>query len=176
MNQTESIVLGGGCFWCLDAAYRQIKGVKQVTSGYSGGNIPNPTMEQVYWGDTNHAEVVKVDFDPSVISLKTILEIFWTIHDPTTLNRQNYDVGTEYRSVIFYSNDEQLSAATQSREEAKQVWGDKIVTEISKLDAFYPAEDDQQNFFEKYPEKAYCQIIINPKLKKLRENFTKLMV
>jgi len=175
-ERLDSIVLAGGCFWCLDAEYRLVKGVKSVTSGYSGGDLENPTADQVYEGNTGHAEAVKVDFDPAVISLETLLDIFWTMHDPTTLNRQGYDIGTEYRSAIFYRDDTQKITAEKSKEAAKKVWGNNIVTEINKLKAFYPAEDYNQNFFEKHPEKAYCQIIINPKLKKLRKKFSELMV
>jgi peptide-methionine (S)-S-oxide reductase len=175
MEHTNSIVLGGGCFWCLDAEYRLVKGIKGVTSGYSGGTVPNPTMDRVYIGDTGHAEVVKVEFDTKIINLETILDIFWAIHDPTTLNRQGNDVGDEYRSVIFYSDEKQLEVIKKSLQGAKKVWGDKIVTQVKELDVFYPAGESNQDFFTKYPEKAYCQIIINPKLKKLREKFTELM-
>ncbi len=175
-HSEDSIVLAGGCFWCLDAAYRLVKGVTNVTSGYSGGTVPNPTMDMVYAGGTGHAETVKVDFDPAVISLKTILDIFWTIHDPTTLNRQGNDVGDEYRSAIFYKDDAQKKIVEESLEGARKVWTDKIVTQVNKLEAFYPADEDNQNFFEKHPDKAYCQIIINPKLKKLREKFASLMI
>ena len=174
-KQSETIVLGGGCFWCLDASYRLLKGVLEVTSGYSGGDLANPTAEQVYMDNTGHAEVVKIDFDPKIISLEDLLDVFWTIHDPTTLNRQGYDIGSEYRSIIFYKDETQHKIIEDSKKEAKKVWGDGIVTEIKPLKAFYPAEDFHQNFFEKYPEKAYCQIIINPKLKNLREKFTTLL-
>ncbi len=174
-NQNQSIVLGGGCFWCLDAAYRLIKGVINVTSGYSGGETTNPTYDQVSQGNSGHVEVVKIDFDSKIVSLEDLLDIFWTVHDPTTPNRQGNDVGTEYRSAIFYHDDNQKKIVEASKESAKKVWGNNIVTQIEPLVKFYPAEDFHQDFFDKNPEKAYCQIIINPKLKKLREKFTSLL-
>jgi len=174
-TRQKSIVLGGGCFWCLDASYRLIKGVTDVISGYAGGTTANPTMEQVYGGDTGHAEVVKVEYNPKIISLNDLLDVFWTIHDPTTLNRQMYDVGTEYRSIIFYNDTAEQKIIEKSKEAAQKVWSDKIVTEIVPFKVFYPADDDQQNFFQNHPEKSYCQIIINPKLKKLREKLSNLL-
>lgn len=170
-NAHKAIVLGGGCFWCLDAAYRLVNGVTSVTSGYSGGHIANPSYEQVCTGTTGHVEVVKVEFDSKIISLEDILDIFWTLHDPTTLNRQGNDVGTEYRSVVFYRDQVQKKAVEKSRDLAKKVWGDKIVTQIEPLEKFYPAEEYHQDFFDKYPEQAYCRIIINPKLAELRQKF-----
>lgn len=175
MSSQDSIVLAGGCFWCFDAAYRLVKGVAKVTSGYSGGFTDNPTYYQVASGSTGHAECVKVEFDTKQIKLDDILDIFWAQHDPTTLNRQGNDVGTQYRSVIFYKDLDQKKVIDASLKRAKKVWGDKIVTEIVPLVKFYEAEEDQQDFFEKHPDQAYCQIIINPKLKKLREKFTSLI-
>lgn len=172
----ETIVLGGGCFWCLEAAYQLIKGVTDVTSGYAGGHVPNPTDMQVYSGTTGHAEVVQVTFDPKDISLQDILDIFWTIHDPTTLNRQGNDVGPEYRSAIFYATDLQKTIAGRSKQEVANLWPDPITTEITKLDHFYPAGKHHQNFFAKHPEQAYCQLIINPKLEKLRRKFAGQLV
>jgi peptide-methionine (S)-S-oxide reductase len=174
-NQTQSIVLGGGCFWCLDAAYRLIKGVTHVTSGYAGGHVPNPTIEEVYSQTTGHAEVVKIEFNPKAISLDDILDIFWTQHDPTSLNRQMYDVGPEYRSIILYSNSAQKEVIIRSKDKAQKLWDKKIVTEVVPLDTFYPADDDQQDFYKKNPEKSYCQMIINPKLAKLRAKHAKLL-
>ncbi|HSX53542.1 MAG TPA: peptide-methionine (S)-S-oxide reductase MsrA [Patescibacteria group bacterium] len=171
----ESIVLGGGCFWCLDAAYRLVKGVTDVTSGYAGGTVPNPTYEQVYSKSTGHAEVVKVDFDSKIISLEDILNIFWIQHDPTSLNRQMYDEGPEYRSIILYSDESQKQLVEKSKKEAQKLWDKPIVTEVVPLKMFYAAEDSHQNYFEKHPEASYCQIIINPKLKKLREKFATLL-
>ncbi|HUD06999.1 MAG TPA: peptide-methionine (S)-S-oxide reductase MsrA [Candidatus Saccharimonadales bacterium] len=165
----ETIVLGGGCFWCLDAAYKLIKGIVSVEEGYSGGSIKNPTDEQIYSRDTGHVEVVKVIFDPQIIKLGDILEIFWTIHDPTTLNRQGYDVGPQYRSVIFYIDASQRSVIETSTQKAQKVWDNKIVTEVAKFKNFYPASEYHKNYKTNRPD--YCQIIINPKLKKLREKF-----
>jgi peptide-methionine (S)-S-oxide reductase len=175
MPINETIVMGGGCFWCLDAAYRLVKGISKVTSGYSGGHIDNPTYEQVTSGTTGHAEVVKVEFEPKTISLNDVLDIFWTIHDPTTLNRQGNDVGPQYRSVLFYKDQDQKQAFEKSKATAQKVWSGKIVTEIAPLVKFYPAEAYHQDYFKNHPEQAYCQIIINPKLAKLRKKFAALL-
>lgn len=172
----ESIVLGGGCFWCLDAAYRRVKGIMTVTSGYAGSQWPNPTYERICTGTTGHAEVVKLDFDPAVISLQTILEIFWMLHDPTTLNRQGNDAGTQYRSIILFNSAEQQQAIQASIHKiAKELWGDKVTTEVAPLEKFYPAEDYHQDYFNKNPEQGYCQVIINPKLEKLTKKFAQLL-
>jgi peptide-methionine (S)-S-oxide reductase len=170
-ERRETATLGGGCFWCLDAAYREIEGVNHVVSGYAGGERPNPTYEQVSTGRTGHAEVVQVEFDPDVISYADVLDIFWAIHDPTTLNRQGADVGTQYRSVIFYANDDQRRAAEASRDAIQDAWPRPVVTEIVPLKAFYPAEEYHQDYFAKNPDQGYCQLIINPKLKKLRDRY-----
>lgn len=169
---TTFATLGGGCFWCLEAAYQQIAGVENVVNGYAGGARPNPTYEQVCSGATGHAEVVQVEFDPSVLSYPDLLEIFWVIHNPTTLNRQGYDNGTEYRSIILYHDDSQKAAAEISKQAVQQLWPDPVVTQIMPLEAFYAAEAYHQNYFRSHPEQAYCQIIINPKLKVLRERFS----
>lgn len=172
----ESIVLGGGCFWCLDAAYRRIRGVANVTSGYAGGHWPNPTYERVCSGTTGHAEVVNVEFNPKIITPAVILEIFWTLHDPTTLNRQGNDNGTQYRSIILFNSPEQETAVHESIEQtANKLWGDKITTELVALEKFYPAEDYHQDYFNKNPEQGYCQVIINPKLTKLTKKFAQLL-
>jgi peptide-methionine (S)-S-oxide reductase len=165
----ENIILGGGCFWCLDAAYTLIKGVIKVEQGYSGGNMANPTDEDIYYKDTGHAEVVRITYDPSIIKLTDILEIFWTIHDPTTLNRQGPDVGPQYRSIIFYADDKQKTVIENSMKEAQKVWDDPIVTEVKPIEEFYSAADYHKDYEKNRPD--YCQIIINPKLKKLREKF-----
>ena len=171
----ESIVLAGGCFWCLDAVYRMVNGVTETTCGYAGGSAEDADYYKVGSGATNHAEVVQVTFKPKVISLKEILDIFWVVHNPTTLNRQGNDTGPQYRSAIFYNNAEQEQIATNSIAAVQKLWDDPIVTELSKLDAFYPAEDYHQDYFNKNPSAGYCQIIINPKLQKLRQKFaTKL--
>ncbi len=146
-----------------------------MTSGYAGGQVANPTYEQVSSGTTGHAEVVKVEFDPEVISLSDILDIFWTIHNPTTIDRQGNDVGPQYRSAIFYANEVQRQAAEASKEKAQKVWESKIVTEIKLLKKFYPAEDYHQDYFNKNPAQGYCQIIINPKLANLRQKYARLL-
>jgi peptide-methionine (S)-S-oxide reductase len=170
---SETAILGGGCFWCLEAVYNELRGVERVISGYAGGSVPNPTYEQVCSGRTGHAEVVQVTFDPSVISYREILEVFFTIHDPTTLNRQGADVGTQYRSVIFHESPEQEQTAREVMAEttASGVWRSPIVTQVEPLDRFYPAEGYHQNYFELNPYQPYCQIIIAPKVAKVRERY-----
>lgn len=170
--QIESIVLGGGCFWCLDAGYRLIEGIESVTSGFAGGQMQNPTYYDVTSGKTGHAEVVKVDFDGKKISLEDVLDIFWAMHDPTTKDRQGNDVGSQYRSTILYTDEGQLDVIKKSIESITLLWDDPIVTEVKKLATFYPAEEEHQNYFQKNPERGYCQVIINPKLAKLRAKFT----
>ena len=170
-ERRETATLGGGCFWCLDAAYREIDGVTGVVSGYAGGQRPNPTYEQVCTGKTGHAEVVQVEFDPDVLSFADVLDILWSIHDPTTRDRQGADVGTQYRSVIFYADDDQRRVAEASRDAIQQAWPNPVVTEILPLEAFYPAEEYHQNYFARNPNQGYCQLIINPKLKKLRDRY-----
>jgi peptide-methionine (S)-S-oxide reductase len=164
---SETAVLGGGCFWCLEASYQLIGGVEKVVSGYAGGDSQNPTYHNL----GNHAEVVQITFDDSIISYTDILDIFWAIHDPTTLNRQGPDSGIQYRSIILYSGERQKAEAEASKAEAQKVWDNPIVTDIKPLEKFYPAEEEHQNFFQKHPEQAYCQVIINPKLQKLRAKF-----
>jgi peptide-methionine (S)-S-oxide reductase len=171
----ETITLGGGCFWCLDAVYRRIKGVESSTVGYAGGEKPDPTYEAVSTGTSGYAEVVQIGFNPSEISLQTVLEIFWTIHDPTTLNRQGADVGHQYRSIILYNSDSQKQLAESSKAEAQKLWENPIVTEVEPLTKFYPAEAYHQDYFNKNPEKSYCQVVINPKLVKLRQKFAPLL-
>ncbi len=169
--RTETVTLGGGCFWCLEAAYQEIAGVEQVVSGYAGGHTVHPTYEAVVAGDTGHAEVVQVMYDAAIISYSEILDIFWAIHDPTTPDRQGYDVGSEYRSIILYNSERQHELAEVSRTKVQGLWSDPVATEIVPLKAFYPAEDYHQNYFQSHPEQAYCQIVINPKLAKLRATF-----
>lgn len=172
----ETIILGGGCFWCLEAIYQRVKGVETVINGYAGGESQNPTYETVCSGQTGHAEVVKVSFDTKQIPLKTILQIFWAAHNPTTLNRQGNDIGTQYRSAIFYQTKAQGQAAEASlKHDGQPLWKDKIVTEIKPLEVFYPAEPYHQNYFNNHPEQAYCQLIINPKLQNVRKQFAHLM-
>ncbi|TMC49795.1 MAG: peptide-methionine (S)-S-oxide reductase MsrA [Chloroflexi bacterium] len=169
-DRLELATLGGGCFWCLDAAYRRIDGVTGVVSGYAGGSRPNPTYQQVCTGATGHAEVVQVEFDPEVISYGDILDIFWSIHDPTTKDRQGGDVGTQYRSVIFTRDDAQAATARASRDAIQQAWPRPVVTEVEPLSAFYPAEEYHQDYFARNPQQGYCQAVINPKLAKLRQH------
>jgi peptide-methionine (S)-S-oxide reductase len=172
-TETETVTLGGGCFWCLEAVYNELRGVERVISGYAGGSVPNPSYEQVCSGRTGHAEVVQLTFDPSVISFKEILEVFFTIHDPTTLNRQGADVGTQYRSIILYASPEQEQTAKDVIAETQQsgIWRNPIVTQLVPLDRFYPAEGYHQNYFEQNPYQPYCQIVIAPKVAKAREKF-----
>lgn len=173
----ESIVLGGGCFWCLDALYRRVKGVTSVTSGYAGGNTQKPTYEQVCTGFTAHAEVIQIAFDPTRVSLKTLLEIFWVMHDPTTKNQQGNDVGTQYRSVIYYTTAQQKKIIDESIDKtAKKLWSKPLTTEVKPLDTFWPAEEYHQDYFNKHPEQGYCQIIINPKLTKFKQRFSSVYI
>jgi peptide-methionine (S)-S-oxide reductase len=167
----EQATLAGGCFWCLEAAFQQLKGVTKVTSGYAGGTVPNPTYEAVCTGRTGHAEVVQIEFDPAVVSYRELLEVFFTIHDPTTLNRQGGDVGTQYRSAIFYHSPQQQqeAKAVMAELEAGKVWDDPIVTEVVPLEAFYPAEEYHRDYFRRNPGQAYCRMVIAPKVAKLRK-------
>ncbi|WP_298281311.1 peptide-methionine (S)-S-oxide reductase MsrA [Acidocella sp.] len=167
---TETAILGGGCFWCLEAAYDELKGVALVRSGYAGGHVPTPTYKQVCTGETGHAEVVEVTFDPTVISYSDLLKVFFTIHDPTQLNRQGADVGTQYRSVIFHASPAQRAAAEAAIADFTPVWG-KIVTQLAPLEAFYPAEKEHEDYFARNPWSGYCQVVIAPKIAKLRNMF-----
>ncbi len=170
-NQTQTATLAGGCFWCLEAVYQEMEGVEEVVSGYAGGDVKNPTYRQVCSGRTGHAEVVQVTFDPQVVSYRDLLEVFFTIHNPTTLNRQGADVGTQYRSAILYHDDAQRETAEAviGELEAEGVYDDPIVTEVEPLEAFYPAEEKHQNYYRSNPGLPYCQAVINPKLAKLRK-------
>ena len=171
----ETFVLGGGCFWCLDSAYVQFRGISDVTCGYTGGSVPNPTYEAVCNGNTGHAEIVTVTFDPGVISREQILDIFFTLHDPTQLNRQGNDVGTQYRSSMFYSSPEQKEMFESAIERAKFMWGDDIVTEVVQLRELYEAEDYHQDFFAKNPDQGYCVAVVAPKVSKVRAKFSDLL-
>jgi len=169
----EMVTLGGGCFWCTEAAFLELRGVERVESGYSGGTVPNPSYNQVCTGATGHAEVVQVTFNPRVISLHGLLEFFFTIHDPTTLNRQGADNGTQYRSVIFYRDSRQKEIAEQVIRQigASGAWGRPIVTHVIPFSAFYKAEDYHQNYFRKNPSQPYCQVVIAPKVAKMRRHY-----
>jgi peptide-methionine (S)-S-oxide reductase len=168
----EEATFGSGCFWCTEAVFQRVKGVQSVVSGYTGGAVENPTYEQVCTGETGHAEVIQIEFDPEEVSFAKLLEVHWKTHDPTTLNKQGYDEGTQYRSAIFYENDEQRKVAEELKEKLnKQVYDGKITTEITELSKFYPAEKYHQNYFNLNAKKGYCQAIIVPKLKKFEEIF-----
>lgn len=164
----KSIVLGGGCFWCLEAVYQEVRGVMSVTPGYAGGDVKDPTYEMVTTGTTKHAEVVRVEYDEDIIALPQILDVFWTIHDPTTPDQQGADIGTQYRSIILYGTKEDETEVLESIERVRPLWGAAIVTETDYLKSFYPAEEYHHNYFQKFPETGYCQAVINPKLTKLR--------
>ena len=170
---SELATLGGGCFWCLEAVFQRLEGVRSVRSGYAGGDVADPTYEQVCGGRTGHAEVVQVEFDPSVTSYRELLELFFTIHDPTTPNRQGADVGTQYRSIILYHTPEQKTVAEKVvRElEAEGVFDAPIVTELEPLEEFYPAEDYHQNYYNDNPNQPYCRVVIDPKVAKLRAKY-----
>ena len=164
---TETLVLGGGCFWCTEASYQLLPGVKSVVSGYAGGTTENPTYKEVCSETTGHAEVIRIKFDPEKITLREVLDFFWEIHDPTTLNRQGADVGTSYRSIILYANEEQRATAEASLKSAQAIFRDPIVTEIVPLKKFWPAEDYHQDYFAKNRSQGYCQAVIAPKIRKL---------
>jgi peptide-methionine (S)-S-oxide reductase len=172
-RQLETATLAGGCFWCLEAVYDQLKGVVDVVSGYSGGQVRNPSYREVCTGTTGHAEVVQLRFDPAVISFRDILNVFFSIHDPTTLNRQGADVGTQYRSAVFYHSPEQKATveATIRELEARGLWADPIVTEVTPFVAFYPAEDYHQEYFANNPRQPYCQAVVAPKVAKFRVQY-----
>lgn len=173
----HTATLAGGCFWCLEAVYDEIKGVQSVESGYAGGQMPNPTYRAVCGGDTGHAEVVQVHFDPSVVSYRDLLNVFFAIHDPTTLNRQGADVGTQYRSAIFYHDEEQKRVAEDLIKElnGQNIWDHPIVTEVTKLDKFYLAEDYHQEYFARNPYQPYCMAVVAPKVSKFRKHFLELL-
>jgi peptide-methionine (S)-S-oxide reductase len=172
-DNLQVATLAGGCFWCLEAVFDELKGVESVESGYSGGHVPNPSYAQVCDGDTGHAEAVKVSFDPKVLSYKDLLTVFFTIHDPTTLNRQGNDVGTQYRSAIYYHDDEQKKTAEEVIAElsAARLWDRPIVTEVTPIENFFMAEDYHQEYFKKNPFQGYCRIVIAPKVAKFRHKF-----
>ncbi len=167
-SETQRITFGGGCFWCMEAVFQRLKGVKTVASGFAGGEAPNPTYREVCTGETGHAEVVQLTFDPKEVSFETLLHVFWAAHDPTTLNRQGADAGTQYRSIIFYENEQQKEAAEKSKAEAQKDFRDPIVTQIVPFKAFYKAEDYHQDYFNTTGDRnPYCTVVIRPKLQKL---------
>ncbi|MHA1976367.1 MAG: peptide-methionine (S)-S-oxide reductase MsrA [Candidatus Hodarchaeales archaeon] len=174
IEHTYLATLGGGCFWCLEAVFADIQGIIKVESGYSGGKIANPSYEQVCSGKTGHAEVVQLTFDPKVITYDEILEIFFTLHDPTQLNRQGNDIGSQYRSIIFYHSDDQREEATYAIKGLEQIkaWKKPIVTELAPLEIFYPAEEYHQNYFRNNPTQSYCTFVISPKISKIQQKFS----
>ena len=176
-QRTETATLGGGCFWCLEAIYQNVKGVSLVVSGYAGGSVDNPSYQAVCSGTTGHAEVMQITFDPDVISYDNILYIFWRMHDPTTPNRQGADVGTQYRSIIFYHDETQQVIAEHSRKQAdaSDLWDNAIVTEVVPLARFYPAEDYHQNYYRNNPRQPYCTMVIDPKVDKFKKSFQDMM-
>ncbi|MCX6856384.1 MAG: peptide-methionine (S)-S-oxide reductase MsrA [Verrucomicrobia bacterium] len=167
--KTETAIIGGGCFWCVEAQYKMLKGVKKAISGYAGGAVDNPTYKQVCEGDTGHAEVVQIEFDPAIIGFKDIIDLFWLAHDPTTLNQQGNDIGTQYRSTIMYLNEEQKKIAEASLAEAQKEQTGKIVTEIVPLKKFYSAEEYHQEYFANNPTAGYCRVVVGPKVAKFRQ-------
>lgn len=172
-NSTERATFGGGCFWCLEAVFERLEGVVAVTSGYAGGQKDDPTYKEVCSGKTGHAEVIQIEFEPGKISFNQLLEVFWAAHDPTTLNRQGADVGTQYRSVIYYQNEAQRAAAEKSKAEAQKQFTDPIVSEIQPLTRFYPAEGYHQDYYRNNESQPYCQAVIRPKLEKLKKKLEK---
>ncbi len=177
-KNVELATLAGGCFWCTEAIFNKIQGIKSILPGYTGGRIKNPSYEQVCAGNTGHAEAVQIQFDPTIISFEKILDIFWNTHDPTTLNRQGNDVGEQYRSVIFYENETQKAKAVKSMQlsEASHLWGNtKYTTTIEPIPTFYAAEDYHQDYYEKNPTQPYCSAVVGPKLRKFREKYKDLL-
>lgn len=173
----QTATLAGGCFWCLEAVYDELKGVHSVESGYAGGQVDNPSYREVCTGTTGHAEVVQVRFDPNVISYRDLLNVFFTIHDPTTLNRQGADIGTQYRSAIFYHDEEQKKIAEETIKDlnAQKVWDNPIVTELTKFEKFFQAEDYHQEYFANNPYQPYCQVVVAPKVAKFRKHFLEML-
>ncbi|MBI3291112.1 peptide-methionine (S)-S-oxide reductase MsrA [Candidatus Falkowbacteria bacterium] len=175
--KTQTIIFGGGCFWCTEATFQKLKGVISAVPGYAGGEAPNPSYEHVCSGNTGHAEVIKIEFNPDEISFKNLLEVFFAVHDPTTLNKQGSDVGAQYRSIILYTSEDQKKQAEEFIKKLSEegIYQNKIVTELKPLDKFYEAESYHHNYYEKNPDQAYCQAVINPKLKKLKEKYARLL-
>ena len=165
----KTIFLGGGCFWCLEAVYQQLSGISSIESGYMDGNVDNPTYEQVCGGDTGHAEVIKIDYDPNIVSLTKILDIFWQIHNPTTLNQQGNDIGSQYRSAVFVVDNSELELVQSSLNQAQTLWSDPIVTQISIASKFYKAENYHQDYYNQHSWQPYCQMVINPKVSKVKD-------
>ena len=174
-DSTETATLGGGCFWCVEAVLKELNGVRSVVSGYAGGHVEDPSYNAVCRGTTGHAEVVQVEFDPETVSFRDLLEVFFTIHTPTTLNREGPDVGSQYRSAVYHHDDDQRQIVEAVIEEIQPLYDDEIVTEVEPLETFYPAEEYHQDYFEKNPNDTYCTVNVNPKLSKLREKHAELL-
>lgn len=174
-SATETATLGGGCFWCVEAVLKELDGVRSVISGYAGGHVENPSYKAVCRGTTGHAEVVQVEFDPEIVGFRDLLEVFFTIHTPTTLNREGPDVGSQYRSAVYYHDDDQRRIVEEIIEELQPLHDDEIVTEVEPLETFYPAEEHHQDYFDKNPNDTYCTVNVNPKLSKLREKHAELL-
>ncbi|MDE2001857.1 MAG: peptide-methionine (S)-S-oxide reductase MsrA [Patescibacteria group bacterium] len=176
-TQKEVAVFGGGCFWCTEAVFKMLKGVSSVEPGYAGGTVPNPTYERVCTGTTGHAEVIRIEYDPALVKYETLLTIFFATHDPTTLNRQGNDVGTQYRSLILYTTEAQKKAAEAfiAKLNASSEKGNPLVTEVKPLDVFYPAENYHRDYYARNKNKPYCQVVINPKLEKVQKEFADLL-
>jgi len=176
MTEPALATLGGGCFWCLEAVFRRLRGVQEVTSGYAGGHVPNPGYREVCRGTTGHAEVVQLRYDPDELGYRELLEVFFAIHDPTTPNRQGADVGPQYRSIILYHDPEQEAVAREVMDELARELDDPVVTELAPLETFYPAEEEHHRYYERNPGQAYCRLVIDPKLSTARERFRHLLV
>lgn len=176
MDTNEYITLGGGCFWCLDAAYRELRGVHEVISGYAGGHLANPSYADICSGETGHAEIVRIAFDASEISYADLLEVFFTIHDPTTPNRQGADVGSQYRSIILYQDENQQQQAIHAIQNAKELWPNSIVTEVLPLGVWYPAEHYHQNYYAHNAQQPYCQVVVSSKIAKVRRAFSERLL
>lgn len=174
-SNIEQLTVGGGCFWCLEAVFQQVPGVVAVQSGYAAGATQRPRYEQVCGGQTGHAEVVRIEFDPAQVSADVLLDIFWCIHDPTTLNRQGADTGTQYRSIILFADERQKQIAEQSLAEADKLFADPIVTEVQPLEKFWPAEDYHQDYYRNNPMQPYCQMVVEPKVSKFRQRYADLL-
>lgn len=174
-SQRETVVLGGGCFWCTEAVFSKLKGIESVTSGYAGGDLANPSYDKVSMGTTGHAEVVQLVFNPNIITFAQLLDIFWNIHDPTTLNQQGADIGTQYRSVIFYTTPSQKQLAEQSKRAVQSQFPSPIVTKIEPLDTFYTAEEYHQKYYDRNSDQPYCDLIISPKVQKVLKKYPDLI-
>lgn len=175
MSAVEYATLGGGCFWCLEAAFRRLRGVLEVTPGYAGGHVASPSYEEVSSGQTGHAEVVRIEFDPQEIGYDHLLDVFFAVHDPTTKDRQGYDVGPQYRSIILYESEMQRAAAKRKIKELSGFFKPRIVTEVAPLERFWPAEPEHHRYYDKYPQDPYCRAVIAPKVRKVAQSFTPLL-